>query len=154
MIYHAPLKAQEQVVQLGAKVNEGFAAVADGVFVLGGQLGDGLVEFGQEEMGIVAEAASAARLVDDAAFEFSIGGGEDVVAVGKDEDAMVARCAFLGRDIAEGGDELGIVGGVTDFPALIFDALIEVCGVHAGLAAKGVDLQTRVVGQGPHAGLL
>ena len=86
-------------IQVGNQFLEGLAAMADTVLFSIGNLGEGFAEGGEEEVRVVAEAAGAARLREDA----------PVAAVGKDryqlaltrqcQHANVAGGPFLLRDI-------------------------------------------------------
>ena len=116
----------------------GAAAVADGVF--GGlvHLGEGLVEAGGTEDGVVAEAGGAPLFGDD----FAI-------------DATLKDVLFAVKDEGDDGLEAGLaVGGSLHFGHHLADIVLEAasgacvaCGIDAGAAVERLDFQAGVVGK-------
>ena len=102
---------------MGAKARKqrrgGAGPVRDAGLVGDVGLGEAHAELGAEEQRVVAEAAGAARRVEDDALARARA-DEQRVAVGEGEDGAEARRAPLGRDAGERGEELLVVGGVDD----------------------------------------
>ncbi len=115
--------------------------MADEIFVGGGEFGEGFAGGAEEENGIVAEAARAARSGQDFAFDGAGENGDRAAATGQREHANEARAAVrraarlhlgeqLGDAIGRGGVRAGVAGRV-----------------HAGFAAESVDDEAGIVGE-------
>src|SRR5882724_8412239 len=89
------------------------AAVADGVLLVGRELGGGSAGGVDEEERVVAEPVVAARGVDDAAFDGVPGGQENAaLGVSQRQDADESRGAIFVGDGLELAEEEGVVVGV------------------------------------------
>ena len=71
--------------------------MANEIFVFGGEFGEGFAGRAEEENGIVAEAAHAARSGQDFAFDGAGENGDRAAATGQREHANEARAAVARR---------------------------------------------------------
>src|SRR5579859_6382316 len=121
--------------------------MADGVLLVGRQLGHGAAERGNEEDRVVAKAAGAARLARDGAFERAL---NDLIEAARTrlrqgDGTAVARGALIvgnGGQAAEEDAEALRIGRRLAGPAR---------GVDARLAAQRVNLEAGVVREGGEA---
>jgi hypothetical protein len=88
---------------------EGSAAMAEGEFGLDVEFGHGLVFVGEIEERVVAEAAGAAGLGEDIAFDCAVADGEDVAVAGGGEDAVIAGTALGEGNAGEEGEEIEVI---------------------------------------------
>src|SRR3569623_96920 len=116
------------------------------------RLGERHAELRREEQRVVAEAAGAARRVEDHAFTRAVR-GDHVVAerpgdIGQREHRAKPAGALRGRHAGERLEQLLVVRGVVVAGAGVARA------VDAGCAAERVDLEAAVVGERGQAGRL
>src|SRR5690349_1130583 len=137
-------RAREQAQQRLARRAGGSPAMADGVLLVGRQLGNGAAERRDEEDGVVAEAAGAAWLACDGAFERAF---DDLIEavwarLGQRDGAAIARGALVvgdGGQAAEEDAEAFRIGRRLAGPT---------GGVDARLATQRVNLEAGVVREG------
>src|SRR6266508_3582361 len=121
---------------------KGLPPVADGVLLLGGQLGHGPEVTARDEDRVVAEPAPAPGFQDQRPLAGGLGVGEPLPRPRHKGHAPIPGCPPGGGDRRDRGDqrpEIVLVGGVLAG---------EPRGVDAGLAVQRVDLDPRVVGHG------
>ena len=116
------------------------------VFFLRAEFGAGAVAFRYPEQRIVAKAVLAAGGVQDAAFPGAFADQRDrVFGVAQQSEGADELGAALGiGHVFQRVEQLGVVGRVTSAAGVAG-------GVDTGCAAKGVDRQAGVVGQGGQA---
>ena len=124
----------------------GAGAMADAVLDGGGELGHGAAELGEEEDGVVAEAAGTGGLEGDEAGAEAGGGLEEAVGMGEGDGAAEAGGAGGPGDAGELLEEQAVAVGVGEAGSGVAG------GVEAGATAEGIDLETRVIGEGDQAG--
>jgi hypothetical protein len=126
----------------GEGFGEGFGAVADAVFHVGGEFAEGFdLAVGDEER-VVAEAAPTLLVGDDDAVADAFDGIDQAVGIGDGDDAAEAGGTFFGGQAAEGGEEFAVVLVVAGFFAGVAG------GADAGFAAEGIDFEAGIVGEG------
>lgn len=120
--------------------------MGDGVFLFGGEVGHGAGLIGEEENGVVAEAAIAAG-----------GLGDDAFASGRE---------VFGREVGTGEGDVAVEAGGSLLFGGVFEAVeddrhffgegsffaSEPFAVDAEFAGEGVNLEAGVVGKAPFAG--
>ncbi len=96
-------------------------------------------------MRIVTESIASPWIIDDQALNRPMRSGQDSFGPGQGNRASEPRSAFFRRHISELSDEFLVVGGIVTMTAR------ETSRVYSGRAAESVNLQARIVGQGPQA---
>ena len=107
--YVARARGEAELREEGA---EGVAAVGELPFLFAGDLGEGEVEGGDEEEGVVAEAVGASGGVEELAFGDALGAEQDLAVAGQGEVADEAGGA-VGLVLHEVEEEgvVALVGG-------------------------------------------
>src|SRR5690606_40908625 len=126
---------------------QGAAAVADAALLLQAGLGEALAELGAVEHRVVAEAAGAARALEDDALALAAEGAHGAAGRGHDDHRHELGGARLAVDLLE------LLQQVRHALAVVQAGATVAGRVHAGLAAERGDLQAGVVGQGGDARL-
>jgi hypothetical protein len=130
---------------------KGAAAVTKGVLGFEVDFGHGVVQFGQVEEGVVAEAASSAGGFKDESVDVALGGGDWLAITCRDQDAAVTRSALGCGDTVEAlkqhhiVPDVGVVIGVGG----IGEACIggKAGGADSGCTVERVDFKAGIVGQ-------
>ena len=134
----------------------GLAAVADGELHLNVEVGHGLVEGGNVEERVVAEAAGAMGSFEDDAFDCAFGHVDDDAVAGGGEDAAVAGGAVIGLDAGHALQKDDVVPDVSVVVGVgrVDEAGIggEAGGADAGSAGEDIDFEAGVVGNDKCAG--
>src|SRR6185437_4816126 len=99
-------------VQLGKKRGEGAAAMAEGKLRLKVDFGHGALQVRQIEEGVIAEAAGAARGIEDHTFDGAVGHVRRLAVPGSDKYAVVAGSALRRRNGVESLEEDDVVPDV------------------------------------------
>ncbi len=135
--------------ELGDDLAHGAGAVAEDAFDSGGELAEGAVALDDFEERVVAEAAAAGRLRQDAAAAGANAFGTDLAGgVGEGGVAGVEGPAIVGRDALETFQQQRVV-------AFVGRAGIgEAGGIDAGRAAESFDREAAVFTQDPLAEVL
>ncbi len=139
----------EVLLELGGEGADGFAAMTDGVLLLGRKLGGGATFLGYDEEGIIPEAVVARGRPGDASLDGVPGFQQDLAIGCQREMADEAGGAFLLGHVGQGVQQFGVVGGVDGGAWRIRGDFAggEAGTVHARRSVQRVDLQPRVVGQ-------
>ncbi len=121
-------------------------------FCFAGDLGEGEVEGGDEEEGVVAEAVVASGGVEELAFDDAFGAEEDLAVAGEGEVADEAGGA-VGLVLHEVEEE-GVVALVGREGGSGVEVVVvgEAGGADAGLVVEGGDFEAGVVGEDEEAG--
>ena len=118
--------------------------------------GHGALEGRQVEERIVAEAASAARGLEDESIDGAFGRLDDFTVECGDQDAAITGGALVGRDFGEALEQddvvpdVGVVVGIGRVDETGVGCIAS--GTDAGSAIEGVDFEAGVVGEDELAG--
>ena len=125
--------------------------MAEGMLGFEIDFGHGVLEFGQIEERVVAEAARAARRFEDESFDRAVCCIEGLAIAGGDEDAVVAGGALGCWNAGEALEQdhvvpdVGVVVGIWRVDEAGIGG--ETGGANAGRSVEGVDFEAGVIGE-------
>jgi hypothetical protein len=136
---------------MGEERSEGVAAMGELPLLCAGDFGEGEVEGGDEEEGIVAEAVVSSGGVEELAFDRVLGAEQDLAVEGEGEGADEAGGA--GGLVLHAVEEEGVVALVGGESGGGVEAVVvgEAGGADAGLLVEGGDFEAGVVGEDEEA---
>ncbi len=139
----------EVLPELGGEGADGFAAVTDGVLLLGRKLGGGAAFLGYDEEGVIPEAVVARGRSGDASLDRVSGFQQDLSIVGQCEMADKAGGAFLLGHVGQGVQQFGVVGCIGGVAGRVWCDFAggEAGTMHTRRPVQRVYLQPRVVRQ-------
>jgi hypothetical protein len=126
---------------------EGVASVGELPLLLAGEFGEGAVEGGDEEEGVVAEAVFPPGGMKELAFDGAFGAEEDLAVAGEGEVADEAGGA--GGLVLQAVEEEGVVALIGGQGGVGVEVVVvgEAGGADAGLVVEGGDFEAGVVGK-------
>lgn len=141
------------MIEVSKKRFDGESAVVAGEAIGGGKLCHGLIELGNEEQWVVAEASSAAWLGEDAAFDGTLGSEKDLAVASEGEDAAITGVSTGFWTAIESSQKSGVVTliGRRGHGVGEGEIVCEASAADAGGVVEGGDFEAGVVGENEQA---